>query len=78
MNEKTIKCFITSFGISLWETLFQKKKKKQSYTLLTYLDIAKAWTTTRNSNSFSQAINDDHYYFKNKIINKCLNGWPEY
>ena len=58
--------------------LISKEKKKQFYTLLTYLDIAKAWTTTRNSNSFSQAINDDHFYFKNKIINKCLNGWPEY
>jgi len=34
---------------------------------LTYLDIAKAWWTTRNSNSFSQAVNDDHcrFCFKN-------------
>ena len=78
MNEKCDKMLHNLIWNIFMGNLISKEKKKAIYMLLTYLDIAKAWTTTRNSNSFSQAINDDHYYFKNKIINKCLNGWPEY
>jgi len=44
------------------ETVFVTIAKNTAVFLIDS-DIAKAWITTRNSNSFSQAVNNDHCYF---------------
>jgi len=62
INEQTIKCIKLHLEYLDVKTFFEILTKNPQ-RFLTYLDIAKAWLTTRNSNSFRQAVNDDHRFF---------------
>jgi hypothetical protein len=51
------------------KTFFETLTKSPDW-FLTYFDIATAWITTRDSNSFSHAFNDDYSFL---LVKKHVN-----